>query len=152
MNLLRAIASLLGIEAMEVVDGLRKNAILWGAIALFSFIALAFLLVAAHAGLSLRVGPVMAPLIIAGVSVVIALAIYVVMALRAEGARRREAERRRSAERTALVTTAAIATLPALMKSPLLRKVGLPVGGALAALYLFSRAGGKAGDNEDEPG
>ena len=149
MNLLQAIASLLGIEARDVLDGLRKNAILWGAIALFALIALAFLLVAANAGLTLWVGPIMAPLIIAGTAVVIALAIYIVAAVTAEGARRREAERRRAAERTALVTTAAIAALPALLKSPLMRNVGLPLGGALAALYLLSRAGGTADDDAD---
>jgi hypothetical protein len=52
---------------------------------------------------------------------------------------RREAERKRSAETTALVTSAAISAVPILLKSGLMKKVGIPVGGALAAAYLLSR-------------
>lgn len=70
----------------------------------------------------------------------IALGLYVGMRISAGVAARRKAERRRSAETTALVTTAAAAALPVLLKSPLVRSVGLPLGGALAALFLLTRA------------
>jgi hypothetical protein len=53
---------------VQIVERMKKNAGLWGAIAAFAAIALVFLLVAANAGLTLWMGPVWAPLVIAGVS------------------------------------------------------------------------------------
>ena len=58
----------------------------------------------------------------------------------------REAQRRHSAEKTALVTTAAITAVPMLLKSPIMKNIGIPVGGALAALYLLSKPGGHPKD------
>jgi len=141
LNLLYPIASLLGIEAGEVVERVKKNAFLWGTIAIFGIIAVVFLLVAANAGLTLWVGPIWAPLILAGVAAAIALITYAVSAVTAEIAHKKEVQRRRSAETTALVTTAAITAIPLLMRSPLMKTVGLPLGGALAALYLLSKSG-----------
>jgi uncharacterized integral membrane protein len=143
LALLYPIASLLGIEAGELVERIKKNGALWGAIALFSLIALIFGLIAAHTALALWVGPIYAPLIIAAVSALIAVAVYLVSHAIAEVAHRREVQRRRSAETTALVTTATVTAIPILMKSPLMRQIGIPVGGALAALYLLSKAGVK---------
>lgn len=148
LSLLYPIASLLGIEAGELVERMKKNAGLWGAIAAFGLIALIFLLVAANAGLTLWVGPVWAPLIIAGVAAVIALAIYVVSRITAEIAHKKEVERRRSAETTALVTTATITAIPLLLRSPLLKTIGIPLGAALAALFLLSKSGPKSSDSD----
>jgi len=146
LSLLYPIASLLGIEAGEIVERMKKNAGLWGAIAACAFIALVFLLVAANAGLTLWIGPVWAPLVIAGVAALIALSIYVVSRITAEVAHRKEVQRRRSAETTALVTTAAITAVPLLMKSPLMKTIGLPLGAALAALFILSKSRSKSGD------
>jgi uncharacterized integral membrane protein len=143
LALLYPIASLLGIEAGELVERMKKNGALWGAIALFSLIALIFGLIAAHTALALWIGPVYAPLIIAAASALIAVAVYLVSHAIAEVAHRREVQRRRSAETTALVTTATVTAIPILMKSPLMRQIGIPIGGALAALYLLSKAGVK---------
>jgi len=149
LNLLYPIASLLGIEAGEIVERIKKNAVLWGVIAVFGIIAVIFLLVAANAGLTLWVGPIWAPLILAGVAAAIALITYAVRAITAEIAHKKEVQRRRSAETTALVTTAAITAIPLLMRSPLMKTVGLPLGGALAALYLLSKSGtGSRTDDE----
>lgn len=145
MHLLLSLASLLGIELDELLDSLRKNAIAWGAIGLFGLIGLAFLLVAAHTALVAWIGPIWAPLAIAGFSLLVALAIYVVISIIDDIAKRREAQRRRAAETTALVTTAAMTALPMVMKSPLMRSVGLPLGGALAALFLLSKPGERTG-------
>ena len=117
----------------QLVERVKKNAALWVAIGLFGVIALVFALIAAHTALSLWVGPVYEPLIIAAASTFAAAAIYLVSHLIAEIAHRREVQRRRSAETTALVTTAAVTALPILMKSPLMKQIGLPIGGALAA-------------------
>jgi hypothetical protein len=149
LNLLYPIASLLGIEAGEIVERVKKNAVLWGAIAIFGVIAVIFLLVAANAGLTLWVGPIWAPLILAGTAAVIALIIYAVSAVTAEIAHKKEVQRRRSAETTALVTTAAITAIPLLMRSPLMKTVGLPLGAALAALFLLSKSGPHA-DSSDK--
>lgn len=151
MNLLYPLASLFGIEAGEIAERLKKNGIMWGAVALFAAIALVFALVAANAGLTLWVGPIWAPLIIAGVAAVIALAVWIASRITSEIAHRKEVQRRRSAETTALVTTAAMTALPLLMKSPLMKSIGLPLGGALAALFLLSKSGtsGKH-DTEDD--
>jgi uncharacterized integral membrane protein len=150
LALLYPIASLLGIEAGEIVERVKQNGILWGAIALFGLIALVFALIAAHTALTFWVGPVYAPLIIAGAAALIALGTYVASRVMAEIAHRREVQRRRSAEASALVTTATIAAVPILMKSPLMRQIGLPLGGALAALFLLSKAGRKSDDVEED--
>ena len=98
-----------------------------------------FILVAINGALTLAFGPVVAPLIIAGASLLIALAVYLVWHIIDRMELRREAEKKRSAETTALVTTAVFAALPMLLKSPLLKQIGIPAGGALAAAYLLSR-------------
>jgi hypothetical protein len=150
LSLLYPIASLLGIEAGELVERAKKNGLLWGAIALFGVIALVFALIAAHTALSLWAGPIYAPLIITAASLLIAVGIYVTSRVVAEVAHRREVQRRRSAEATALVTTATLTALPILLKSPLMRRIGLPLGGALAALFLLSKSGGKSDEDETE--
>lgn len=149
LGLLYPLASILGIEAEELVERAKKQGYLWAAVALFAIIALAFLLVAAHAALTTWVGPIYAPLILAGGSALIALGIYGVSRITAEIAHRRDVQRRRSAETTALVTTATVTALPVLMKSPLMKQIGLPLGGALAAIFLLSKSGTKARRDSD---
>ena len=80
----------------------------------------------------------------------VALAIFIAIRIAAGIVAHREAQRRHSAEKTALVTTAAITAVPMLLKSPLMRQVGLPVGGALAALYLLSKPGGGNSAKHDD--
>ncbi len=140
LNLLYPIASLLGIEVGEVVERLKKNGVLWAAITLFSLVAFVFLLIAAHAGMTLWLGPIWAPLAMAGIAGLLALVIYLVGRIAAEIAHKKEVERRRSAETTALVTTAAVAAVPMLLKSPLMKSIGLPLGGALAALFVLMKS------------
>jgi len=140
MHLLLPLASLLGLEVDDLLARLRRDLIAWAAIALLMLVALAFILVAGHNALAEWIGPVLAPLLIAGGSLVFALTIFLVVQGRRAAAQRRAASRRHSTERTAVVTTAAISAVPMVLKSPLLRKIGIPVGGALAAAYLFSRA------------
>jgi len=140
MHLLLPLASILGIEVEALIDNLRKHAVAWGAIALFGLVGIAFLLVAAHTALVAWIGPLWAPLVIAGAAILVALGIFIAMRITENIARRRETQRRQSAETTALVTTAAITALPMALKSPLVRKFGLPVGAALAVLFLLSKS------------
>lgn len=140
MHLLFSLASFLGLELDDLLARLRRDAVAWAAIALLLVTAVAFLLVAGHNALAVWLGPVLAPLLIAGLALLIALVVYLVGRSRRVALQRREATRRHSAERTAMVTTAAMGAAPMLLKSPLLRKFALPIGGALAAAYFLTRA------------
>ena len=139
MNFLTSLASLLGIEVEELTERIRQNAVLWSVIGVLAMIMLAFLLVAAHLGLALWVGPIWSALIIAGVALLFAAILFVVYRINEGTAHRRSMERRRTAEANALMTGAAVTALPVLLKSPLVRNVGIPIGAALAALYFANR-------------
>lgn len=139
MHLLLPLASILGLELDDLLARLRRDAAAWAAISLLLLVAVAFLLVAGHNALAELLGPVLAPLLIAGLALLIALVVYVVGRSRRVAAQRREATRRHSTERTAMVTTAAMSAVPLLIKSPLVRKFGLPVGAAVAAAFFLSR-------------
>lgn len=142
MHFLLPLASLLGIEVDELMGRVRKNAIAWSAVALFALIGLAFILVAIANAATLAWGPIVGPLVIALGAIFIAVAIWATMAIIEGMAKRRATEKRHSQEKTALVTTAALTALPLVLQSPLMRKVGIPVGGALAAAFLLSKSGG----------
>jgi hypothetical protein len=139
MSLLTSLASFLGIEVEELTERIRQNAVLWAVIGVFAAICLAFLLVAAHLGLSLWVGPIWSALIIAGVALVFAAILFIIYRVNEGTAHRRALERRRTAEANALMTGAAVTALPVLLKSPLVRNVGVPIGAALVALYFANR-------------
>ena len=138
-------ASVLGIEVDELLEHFKRNAMAWSAVALFALIALVFVLVALNAWFTLMWGPIIAPLAIAAGALVISLGIYAAIAIIDSIAKKRAAQRRNAAEKTALVTTAALTALPLVMKSDLMRKIGIPIGGALAAAYLLSKPGNSHG-------
>jgi hypothetical protein len=145
MHLLLPLASLLGLEAEDLLDRLRQNVMAWAAMAFLLLVAVTFLLVAANVALGEWIGPVLAPLLIGGVALLLALLIYLVLRLRHGMRRRRDTQRRHAAERSAVMTTAAITAVPMLLKSPLLRTVGIPLGGALAAAYFLTRRSRRPG-------
>jgi hypothetical protein len=138
MGWLATLASLLGLELEVLVARLRRNAIAWSIVGALVVIALVFLLAALNAALTTLMGPVWAPLAIAGGALLAALGIYLVLRSADAAAARRETERRK-AERTALTTSAILTALPMAMRLGIVRKLGLPVGGALAAAYLLAR-------------
>lgn len=146
MHLLALAASVLGIEVDELLEHLKRNAMAWSAVAFFALIGVAFLLVALHAWLTILWGPIVAPLAIGAGGAAVALGIWATLAISESIARRRAAQRRTSAEKTALVTTAALTALPLVLKSDIMRKVGIPVGGALAAAYLLAKPTGSRSD------
>jgi len=141
MHLLALAASVLGIEVDELLEHAKKNAMAWSAVALFALIALVFVLVALNAWFTLLWGPIVAPLAIAAGALLVALGIYAAIAITDSIAKKHAAQRRNSAEKTALVTTAALTALPLVLKSDLMKKVGIPIGGALAAAYLLAKPG-----------
>jgi hypothetical protein len=142
MQFLLPLASILGIEADELIDRLKKSAIAWSAVALFALIGLAFILVAVANAATLAWGPVVGPLVVALAAIIIAVGIWATMAILEGIAKRKALQRRHAQEKTALVTTAALTALPIVLQSPLMRKVGIPVGGALAAAFLLSKSSG----------
>jgi hypothetical protein len=142
MQFLLPLASILGIEVDDLVGRLKKNVIAWSAVALFGLVGLAFILVAIANAATMAWGPIAGPLIVALAAIVIAIGIWATMAIVEGIARRKALERRHAQEKTALVTTAALTALPIVLQSPLMRKVGIPVGGALAAAFLLSKSNG----------
>jgi uncharacterized integral membrane protein len=133
LALLGPLGALLGIEAASIKERLKRQAMLWGIVGALSFIALAFVLVSINTALTYLVGPVIAPLIIAGVALLVAAIVYGVFHFRETMEAHREAEKKRSAEMTALITTAAITAIPLIL--PTLKKVGVPTASAAAAAY-----------------
>jgi len=148
MKLLIPLASILGIEVNELLERVRNNAIAWSAVALFLAIGLVFILIAVNNAAVLAWGPIVGPLVVAAGALVIAIVIWAIIAILAGMARRREEERRHAEQKTALATTAALTALPIVLQSPLMRKIGIPVGGALAAAFLLSKSSGHQADDE----
>jgi hypothetical protein len=142
MQFLLPLASILGIEVDDLVGRLKNNVIAWSAVALFGLVGLAFILVAIANAATMAWGPIAGPLIVALAAIVIAIGIWATTAIVEGIARRKALERRHAQEKTALVTTAALTALPIVLQSPLMRKVGIPVGGALAAAFLLSKSNG----------
>lgn len=149
MQFLLPLASILGIEVDEMMARIKKNAIAWSAVAFFALIGVAFILVAIANAVTLAWGPIAGPLLVAVAAIVVAIAIWAVGAIIEGIAKRQALEKQHSQEKAALVTTAALTALPLLLQSPLMRKVGIPVGGALAAAFLLSKSNGRhrAGDD-----
>lgn len=137
MGLLTTLAGLLGIEVDLIVERAKDNAIAFGAIGVFVAIGAFFLLVALYTWLTAWIGPLWAPLAIAGAAFVIALICFVVVRIQQASLERQQAERRREAESRALVASAALAVLPELLANPLVRNVGLPVA-IYAAFLMFA--------------
>jgi hypothetical protein len=131
--ILGPLAALMGLEMTSLKDRLQRQAILWGLLGGLGVIAVSFVLVAANNALTYAVGPVIAPLIIAGAALVIGIVVFLVFTFRNSIEKEKEAERKHSAEVTALITTAAITAIPLIL--PTLKKVGLPAGAGAAAIY-----------------
>src|SRR6478609_5798007 len=97
LALMAPLLSLLGIEAASVTANLKRQAIVWGMIAVLGIIVIAFLLIAANTALGYVVGPVIAPLIIAVVATLVPLTIFLVAHLQDNIAARQAAEKQKKA-------------------------------------------------------
>ena len=133
LALLAPLGALLGIEAASIKDKLKRQAILFGTLGVLGIIALSFVLIAINNALTFAVGPIIAPLIIAGAALLVGLFVYAVFHFRATLEAHNDAEKARRAEVTALITTAAITAIPLIL--PTLKRVGVPAGGAAAAIF-----------------
>ena len=133
LALLGPLGALLGLEAASIKDRFKRQAILWGSLGVLGLIAAIFILVAINTALTYAVGPIIAPLIIAGAALLIGIVVFLVFHFRETVEAHNEAEKKRRAEVTALITTAAITAIPLIL--PTLKKVGVPAGGVVAAAY-----------------
>ena len=149
MHLFSLAASVLGIEVEDLVAHFKKNVMAIAAMAFFALVGVVFLLTALNAWFAVLWGPVIAPLVIGGVATVIALGIWATITIIGGIAKRKAAEKRHSAEKTALVTTAALTALPLILQSGLMKRIGIPVGGALAAAYLLAKPGSESSRPSD---
>lgn len=143
MSLLMPLASLFGVEASHLSERLKRGAVFYGTVGGFVLIGIVFLLASLNAWLTTLWGPVVAPLAIGLGGLVVAGLIYLVMRIAGNATQRRIQSQKHRLERTALLTTAAVSAMPLLLKSGLMRNIGLPVGSALAALYLLRLPRGK---------
>jgi SNF family Na+-dependent transporter len=141
LAVLAPLLSLLGVEAASITANVKRQAIVWGLMGVFGLVGIAFILVAINSALTLAVGPVIAPLIIAAAALFIAVVVFLVSQLQDTIAARREAEKKRSAEVTALVTTAVITAVPLILRSSLFKEIGLPAGAALASALMLGKDG-----------
>lgn len=133
LALLGPLGALLGIEATSFKDRLKRQAVLWGTLGVLGVIAIAFVLVAINTALTYAVGPIIAPLLVAGAALLIGIVVFLISHFRETVEAHNDAEKKRRAEMTALVTTAAITALPLIL--PTLKRIGVPAGGAAAAVY-----------------
>ncbi len=149
MHLFTLAASVLGVEVEDLIAHFKRNVMAIAAMAFFALVGVVFLLTALNAWFTVLWGPVTAPLVIGGGAVVIALVIWATIAIIDGIQKRKAAEKRHSAEKTALVTTAALTAVPLILKSGLMKRLGIPVGGALAAAYLLSKPGSEGSRQGD---
>ncbi len=147
MGFLGPLAALLGIELDGLMERFRTSAVAIIVTALFALIGIVFLLIAINVALTDVVGPLLAPLIIGGTAVVIALIVWFATQAAERRRQRLVAERRRSADTTALITTAAVTALPLIFRNPAVRTIAIPAGVALA--YLMLRRQDAAKDDVD---
>jgi fatty acid desaturase len=133
LALLGPLGALLGLEAASIKDKFKRQAVLWGTLGALGLIAVVFVLVAINTALTYAVGPIVAPLIIAGVALLIGIVAFLIFHFRETVEAHNDAEKKRRAEVTALITTAAITAIPLIL--PTLKKVGVPAGGVAAAAY-----------------
>lgn len=146
MAFLGPLAALLGIEVDALIERLKRNATTLAVVAFLSLVGIVFLLVAANAGLTLWVGPVYAPLIIAAVALLTAAIIWLIASAGERRRERRAVERKRSVDTTALVTTAALTAIPLALKNPALRILVLPASAVLGYVLLGRRRPDKDAD------
>jgi hypothetical protein len=139
MAFLGPLAALLGIEIDVLIERLKRNATTLAVVAFLALIGVVFLLIAANVALTELVGPLLAPLILAGTSLVIASIIWFVSDSGEKRRARVAAERKRSTDTTALVTTAALTALPLALKNPTLRLLALPASAVLGYMLLGKR-------------
>ena len=131
------LTALAGEELKLATRRARRAAIFGTVIAVFSFITLVFLCVAAFLALAENYGGPIAALILAALSLILALLVLAVLKLQTAAEEKRR-KQRIEADKSALVTSAAIATVPSILKRPILA-VALPLAGIVLVNLLSDK-------------
>lgn len=139
MAFLGPLAALLGIEVDALIERLKRNATTIAVVAFLALVGVVFLLVAANVALTEWVGPLFAPLILAGLALAVAAIVWFTADAGEKRRARVAADRRRSTDTTALITTAALTALPLALKNPMLRLLALPASAILGYMLLGRR-------------
>lgn len=138
LKLLAPLLTSLAGEELRLVTGQAKRAAIFGAvIAVFGLIALVFLCVAAFLALAQHYGGPVAALILAGLSLIVALIVLAALKVFAASEEKKRKERI-EADKSALMATAALATVPSVLKRPILA-VALPLAGLVLAELLSGK-------------
>jgi chromate transport protein ChrA len=132
------LTSLAAGEVGLAVKRIKRNAAFGVVIALFSSVAVIFLLVAAYIALADRYGDMRAALTLAAGSLVLAVIAFVAMKI-AEGAERKRQRDRTKVDTSALLTMAALAAAPVILRSRALMMLAIPIA-AFGGLSLLSKA------------
>lgn len=123
-------------EEMKFAAGKARRAAIFGAVvAVLAIIAVTFLCVAAFLALAENYGGPLAALILAALSLILALIVLAVLKIQSAAEARKRKEKV-EADKSAMIAAAAIATVPAILKRPILA-AALPLAG-LALVSLLS--------------
>ncbi|MBV2144690.1 phage holin family protein [Falsochrobactrum sp. TDYN1] len=131
------LTALAGEELRLATRRVRRAAIFGAVVAVFGLIALIFLCVAAFLALAQNYGGPIAALILAALSLIIALLVLAVLKIQA-AAEEKKRKQRIEADKSALMATAAIATVPSILKRPILA-VALPLAGVILVNLLSDK-------------
>jgi|GEM_PF-848743 len=128
------LASVAAVDVAQFLGRLRRNALMYALVLLFSLTAYFALIALGAVVMAERMGAVGALLVVAGAAVFLALVILLAMRLAARAEEKRKQEAVASGGGRALMATAALSVLPIVMKS---RSLGiLAVAGGLGFLAM----------------
>ncbi|MFD1199636.1 hypothetical protein ACFQ3K_15130 [Brucella gallinifaecis] len=138
LKLLTPVITALAGDELKLLTGRAKRTVIFGmVIAVFGLITVVFLCVAAFLALAENYGGPIAALLLASLSLILALLILAIMRIQSAAEEKRR-KQRIEADKSALMATAAIATVPSILKRPILA-VALPLAGIAIASLLSDK-------------
>jgi hypothetical protein len=130
------LASLAAMDAAAIAQRLRRNAILYALILLFSLTAYGTMVAAAALWIAQRLGAIEALLVVAGGALFLALVVFMIAKVMARAEEKRKRQAAATSGSRALMMTAAVSALPVLIRSKPLAL--LAVAGGLGFLAMKS--------------
>lgn len=131
------LAALAGDELKRTTSRAKRTAICGAVIGVFGLITLLFLCLAAFLALAQKYDGPIAALIMAGLSIILALLVLAVLKIQS-AAEERKRQQRINADKSALMVTAAAATVPSILKRPILA-AALPLAGIILVSLLTDK-------------
>lgn len=131
------LAALAGDELKRTTAQIKRTAIFGTVIGFFGILTLLFLCLAAFLALAQQYSGPIAALIMAGLSIILALLVLAVLKIQS-AVEERKRQQRINADKAALMATAAIATVPSILKRPILA-AALPLAGIILVSLLTQK-------------